>query len=53
MPGVTAELQVLQTPAQLTPEWLAAALESGPIESLQTAPVGTGQMSETTRVSLD
>jgi len=51
--GVTAELQVLQTPAQLTPEWLAAALDSGPIESLRPAPVGTGQMSDTTRVEID
>ncbi|HUH79969.1 MAG TPA: phosphotransferase [Solirubrobacteraceae bacterium] len=50
---MTAELEVLQTPEQLTPEWLAAALDSGPIESLQLTRIGTGQMSESTRVSID
>ena len=49
---MAAELQVLQTPDQLTAQWLAAALDSGPIESLTLAPVGTGQMSETTRVRI-
>ncbi len=52
MPGMTAELQVLQTPDQLTPQWLAAALDCGPIESLSLTEIGTGQMSESTRVEI-
>ena len=49
---MTAELEVLRTPEELTPEWLAAALDSGAIESLQLRKIGTGQMSETTRVAI-
>ncbi len=49
---MTAELEVLATPEHLTPEWLAAALGSGPIESLTLTKIGTGQMSETTRVTV-
>jgi hypothetical protein len=49
---VTAELEVLQTPDQVSPEWLAAALDSGPVESLALTQIGTGQMSESTRVSI-
>ena len=50
---MTAELEVLQTPQQLTAEWLAAALGSGPIESLALTGIGTGQMSESTRVDIE
>jgi aminoglycoside phosphotransferase (APT) family kinase protein len=39
--------------SQLSPQWLAAALEVDParITSLETAPVGTGQMADTYRLS--
>lgn len=39
--------------SQLSPQWLAAALEVDParITGLETAPVGTGQMADTYRLS--
>ncbi len=43
---------VLRGPRDLTSEWLAHALGSGPISDFQVEPVGTGQMSETRRVTI-
>ena len=46
------EPPVLRTVDELTADWLAAALGTGPIASLETEPVGTGQMSDSHRVRI-
>lgn len=43
---------VLQTPADLTAEWLSTALGSGPVAEFGVERIGTGQMSECYRVTL-
>jgi hypothetical protein len=48
-----AEVPVLRRPEDLTAQWLAQALGSGPIASLGVQPVGTGQMSESCRVQVE
>lgn len=42
---------VIRTPEELDPEWLAHALHR-PVASFTVEPIGTGQMSETYRISL-
>jgi Ecdysteroid kinase-like family len=44
---------VLRLPEDLTREWLAAALGTGPIDALSIESIGTGQMSESRRVMID
>jgi ecdysteroid kinase len=44
---------VLRLPEDLTSEWLAAALGTGPIAAFSIESIGTGQMSESRRVSID
>lgn len=46
-------MPVLRRPGELTSEWLAAALGSGPIDGFTVEPIGTGQMSESRRVRID
>jgi Ecdysteroid kinase-like family len=43
---------VLRGAEDLTREWLAGTLSSGPVESFAVEPIGTGQMSDTQRVSV-
>jgi hypothetical protein len=45
-------IEVLRSPAELTPEWLSAALGGAAVESFELEAIGTGQMSESTRVRL-
>ncbi len=44
--------QVLRRPDDLTSQWLADALGTGPIAEFTVEPIGTGQMSETRRVRI-
>jgi Ecdysteroid kinase-like family len=46
------ELRIVQTVHDLDARWLQAALGSGAIDSLTTEQIGTGQMSESHRVSV-
>jgi hypothetical protein len=50
MPGEAS--RIIRTLDELDASWLAAALGTGPIEAFSTEPIGTGQMSESHRVSL-
>src|SRR5271165_2007677 len=47
-----ARAAVLRRTGELTTRWLEQVLGSGPIESFELERVGTGQMSETTRVRI-
>src|ERR1035437_3368689 len=47
------EAEVRRRPEALTSTWLADALATGPIERFGVEPIGTGQMSESRRVSID
>src|SRR6476620_9555610 len=47
-----ADVAVARTPADVTPEWLEAALGSGPITALSVTAIGTGQMSQNHRVTV-
>jgi hypothetical protein len=44
--------RIVRTADELEPEWLAQALGSGPLEGFATEQIGTGQMSESHRVTL-
>jgi hypothetical protein len=48
----TSAPSVARTPDDLSAEWLAEALGCGPIASFTVEPVGTGQMSQSHRVTL-
>jgi hypothetical protein len=50
---VSGDAPVLRLPEELTAAWLQGALASGPIESFRVEPIGTGQMSESRRVSVE
>ncbi len=50
MPGEAR--RIIRTLDELDASWLSAALGTGPIEAFSTEPIGTGQMSESHRVSL-
>jgi hypothetical protein len=50
MPGEAS--RIIRTIDELDAAWLAAALGTGPIEAFSTEPIGTGQMSESHRVSI-
>src|SRR6266850_813689 len=50
MPGEAS--RIIRTLDELDASWLQAALGTGPIEAFSTEPIGTGQMSESHRVSL-
>jgi phosphotransferase family enzyme len=43
---------VIRTPDELETEWLTRALGAGPVASFAVEPIGTGQMSQTYRISL-
>src|ERR1700730_3645324 len=45
-------LRIIRTPEDLDAEWLAGALGTGPVASFSLEEIGTGQMSESHRVSL-
>ena len=45
-------VEVLGSPEQLTPEWLGAALGGAPVETVELEAIGTGQMSDSTRVKI-
>jgi hypothetical protein len=45
-------LRILRTLEDLDAAWLADALQSGPVASFAHEPIGTGQMSESHRISL-
>src|SRR6266849_8935964 len=45
-------LRMIRTAQDLDPAWLAQALGSGPVATFATEEIGTGQMSESHRVSL-
>lgn len=47
------DVPVLRLPEDLTSEWLAGALGTGPIDAFSIERIGTGQMSESRRVSID
>ncbi len=47
------DLTVLQLPDDLTADWLREALGTGPITGFTVASVGTGQMSESRRITID
>jgi hypothetical protein len=47
------ELRIIRTQDQLDAAWLQASLGCGPIASFTTSQIGTGQMSESHRISLD
>ncbi len=47
------ELAVLRGPEDLTREWLAQALGTDRISGFEVEPIGTGQMSESCRMSID
>jgi hypothetical protein len=47
------EVSVLRRPEDLTADWLAAALATGPIDGFHVESIGTGQMSESRRVAID
>lgn len=47
-----SEAGVLRTVDELTAEWLAAALRTGPVAAFEAEPVGTGQMSDSHRVRI-
>ncbi|HWX95676.1 MAG TPA: phosphotransferase [Solirubrobacteraceae bacterium] len=47
------EVSVLRRPEDLSAEWLAAALGSGPIDGFTVESIGTGQMSESRRVAIE
>ncbi len=49
---MNVQAPVLRMPQELTAEWLADALGSGPVEAFEVEPIGTGQMSESRRVRL-
>ena len=42
---------VLRTPDEVTAPWLSAVLGCGPVRSVETVAIGTGQMSQSHRVS--
>ena len=44
--------RIIRTPEDLDPAWLAAALGTGPVASFALEQIGTGQMSESHRISL-
>ena len=46
-------MTVVRTPADLTADWLAATLGTGAIASFSTERIGTGQMSESHRVTIE
>jgi Ecdysteroid kinase-like family len=48
-----SDAPVLGLPEDLTSEWLAGALGTGPIDAFRIESIGTGQMSESCRVSID
>lgn len=55
----TTSVTIADTPEQLTPEWLTAALRAGgtlegdiSVTAAETRPLGTGQMSDSLRVTL-
>ena len=43
---------LIESPADLTNEWLTAALGAGPVTDFSVERIGTGQMSECYRVAL-
>jgi ecdysteroid kinase len=45
--------KIVRTREELDARWLEAALGSGPLRAFATEPIGTGQMSESHRVSLE
>jgi thiamine kinase-like enzyme len=47
------EPKIVRTLEELDAEWLQAALHSGPIGTFAATPIGTGQMSQSHRISLD
>src|SRR5271167_1922539 len=49
---MSGEPAVLRGPDELTSEWLARALGTGTVSGFEVEPIGTGQMSESCRVSL-
>ena len=49
---MTPDPVVAQRPEDVTPEWLSAAL-GRPVESFTTQPVGTGQMADSVRFTLE
>lgn len=50
---MNSEAPVLRLPDELTNEWLANALGAGPIDAFGIESIGTGQMSESRRVSIE
>jgi len=44
---------LLRRPEDLTAAWLADALDSGPITNVSVEPIGTGQLSESRRLSIE
>lgn len=46
------DLAIAETPDMLTPEWLSAALDTD-VRSVDVRPLGTGQMCDSVRISLD
>ena len=52
MSPMRTDAPVLRSPADLSAEWLAEVLGTGPIEGFEVHPVGTGQMSESSRVRI-
>jgi hypothetical protein len=53
MPGVIDDAPVLHEIGDLTAEWLERVLGTGPIASVSTEAVGTGQMSECHRLAVE
>jgi Ecdysteroid kinase-like family len=60
LPPIRADMRVMKTdtpvlrlPDDLTTEWLASALGTGPIDAFSTESIGTGQMSESRRVAIE
>ena len=51
--SMRGEAPVLKQPEDVTAAWLSEALGTGPVESFTLEPVGTGQMSESRRVTID
>ncbi len=50
MQAVGVDAPVLRHPDELTAGWLSEALGTGPVESFEVEPIGTGQMSESARL---
>jgi hypothetical protein len=46
------EAEVLRVPEELTSEWLQAVLGTGPVEAFTIERIGTGQMSESRRITI-